>query len=705
MMNFHDGSSRPTGPWSEGPRPLVLPTNSAPCGYSGRELPPNASIHYLPDRRRSVRRAARRHREMEKYGIVPCHSSATSNTVSLHPHCEEVELYNQEEKVQELLKLARHANSIQKRVRSWLVRRQLQAVREEQARMQREQQREEELWWEMRKSRPVQLVCELEMIEPIASPIVAEEKARASRDSTLLSLAASEKTSISKEATSPAHMQQIASQQEELLQSPLVPFRTSDSFVEFPDGSHKPADDNADNNDNDYDGGAATRHARRATNRRSHNAPRRPTAHSRSPGSNSDDSSEDLLPLLGVGSRTPHDGQTSQLQVASRPSSGTSTASSCSMPGLSSFQRMARKLAKGQRANCGIDSPIRPAFSERAFSERAALSLRHVLERQREMICNGTAVEVHTNPTMSSPGISDSSGLLRAQYVECCKDWQVKPNSQALASFETACISFDCNGLVQASYDFGNAHLGDRGVTCVLHALALDQQCRAVSLRACSLYARSSVCIAVFLELHPRLKNLDLSQNGFSYEAGERLLNALQNRRRRSSSLPFLMEGQPGKRRNTIVELGGTALAWGHGGITVAPPAGNIWSCGDFRLQFAPSRYEALRGRLEETERITYNIRSGPRTPSLPQSQRQASKRCERTPSPDNSLPASGTSRASSVTTPTAPLVCRSNSDGGTDKKETLSTPSRRSSLPAVKPPKARPVGLLLPGASRSARF
>jgi len=279
----------------------------------------------------------------------------------------------------------------------------------------------------------------------------------------------------------------------------------------------------------------------------------------------------------------------------------------------------------------------------------------------------------------------------------------VKPNSRALISFKTARITFDRDGQVQALYDFGMAHLGDRGVACVLHALALDQLCTAVSLRACSLRAPSSASIAVFLELHPRLRHLDLSQNGFSYEAGELILDALQ--KRSNSSSPAFTKGQPDKLQPTTVHLGSTGLAWGHGGLTVAPPAGNLWALGDSRARFAPSSYEALRSRLEETNRITYNNSTGTRTPSPSRSHQRSSFSKERvhTPSPVKPLLAWGTSRAPTGTTSASPGRRKSSYHSGRHLKGKLFVPSSHS-LPAVKPPISHSGALLLPGVLRSAR-
>merc|ERR1712183_375037 len=139
------------------------------------------------------------------------------------------------------------------------------------------------------------------------------------------------------------------------------------------------------------------------------------------------------------------------------------------------------------------------------------------------------------------------------------------------------------------------AHMGDRGVVCVLHALATDERCAAVSLRACGLRSSSALAIATFAELHPRLCYMDLSHNSFSFEAGEAFLEALTRRSRGNSKDVDAEDGAhtlpPAKKPpRVILDIGGTALAWDRGGFTVGPPSGNMWAgLNDSRARFAPS--------------------------------------------------------------------------------------------------------------------
>merc|ERR1712046_502459 len=138
------------------------------------------------------------------------------------------------------------------------------------------------------------------------------------------------------------------------------------------------------------------------------------------------------------------------------------------------------------------------------------------------------------------------------------------------------------------SYDFTNAHLGDKGVICVLQALVDDWRCVKLSLRGCNLKSGSAQAVAAFLELQPHLTHADLSENFFSYEAGKEILEALV-RRSCGKSTDGLMVGLEGdKTGNALprlgkvtVDLGRTALAWDRGGVTVGPPCGTKWAASD----------------------------------------------------------------------------------------------------------------------------
>jgi len=209
----------------------------------------------------------------------------------------------------------------------------------------------------------------------------------------------------------------------------------------------------------------------------------------------------------------------------------------------------------------------------------------------------------------------------REKYMESCALWHVKPNSHVIAQLDLVKGSEATKWLDKVSYDFANAHLGDRGVLCVLRALAEDSRCNTICFRGCGLSGASAPAVAVFLELHPMLQHADLSHNSFSHEAGEHLLSALLRRLRGwtpseltgTSVFPEWNQGSlavdavlprlPG----VTVDLGGTALAWDRGGLTVGPPCGVMWAGhGVSRTRFAPSGYEKLRGRLDGTQRIVY---------------------------------------------------------------------------------------------------
>lgn len=191
---------------------------------------------------------------------------------------------------------------------------------------------------------------------------------------------------------------------------------------------------------------------------------------------------------------------------------------------------------------------------------------------------------------------------VRERYLLSCAFWHVKPNSQALRNIASAKVAdpLAAEGAPDTSYDFVRAHLGDRGVVCVLSALAHDPRCASVSLAECGLTGASAPVVACFLEYHPRVRECSLSKNGFSFEAGEVLLSALTRREQRGLE-------------KVSVDLGGTFLAWGRDGQTVGPPCGSLWATGAgsaTAAKFAPSSYETLRSKLDGTHRVTYGSRS-----------------------------------------------------------------------------------------------
>mmetsp|Transcript_77511 Transcript_77511/g.250909 ORF Transcript_77511/g.250909 Transcript_77511/m.250909 type:complete len:959 (+) Transcript_77511:177-3053(+) len=252
--------------------------------------------------------------------------------------------------------------------------------------------------------------------------------------------------------------------------------------------------------------------------------------------------------------------------------------------------------------------------------------------------------------------LSGVAQTVRERYVESCKHWQVKPNSLALSRIEATKVSSGADGLFETAYDFSMCHIGDRGAVCLLHALAYDAQCVSVSLASCGLRRACALTLGAFIELHPRLNNLDLQQNNLSFDSGESFLASLQHRLNssREQSLrnssreqalriavqpslgsstmmkhqfttkrQFTNSPRPPEHRGLRVNLGGTPLAWDRSGCTVGPPAGSLWAGkGETSARLAPSRYEALRQALDETARFTY-ARSDSRSPSPSSSPRK----------------------------------------------------------------------------------
>jgi len=166
----------------------------------------------------------------------------------------------------------------------------------------------------------------------------------------------------------------------------------------------------------------------------------------------------------------------------------------------------------------------------------------------------------------------------------------------------------------------GNANIGDRGLVCLLSALALDPFCAEISLRSCGLRGATVGAIACFIRLHPRLRVLDLADNQFSLEAGDQLLDAL-NARAEGPRAELLSTLPAVPRRDTPfldapqlaelnVDLGGTCLDWGAKG----PPCGTIWGAGaeshkgvgvDYRT-LGPEAYDRVRSKLGETRHVKY---------------------------------------------------------------------------------------------------
>lgn len=259
-------------------------------------------------------------------------------------------------------------------------------------------------------------------------------------------------------------------------------------------------------------------------------------------------------------------------------------------------------------------------------SDEASRALRRYFARQSNALHDG-------NP---QSGLQET---VRDKYLAYCTRWQAKPNSKVLANLEGAeqGVEMGSDGFLEVIYNFENAHLGDRGGVCLLHALAHDPRIVSLSLRGGCLRGGSASTIATFIELHPKLREIDLSNNNLSYEFGELLLEALDKRddamhlqqQRRSKSIPYVSPqsrtpslskrsrtcaGQTGTETKNIrlhevsVNLEGTWFTWASSsGRTVGPPCGNLWAgLQDTRAKLAPSGYEDLRERLDQTNLIKY---------------------------------------------------------------------------------------------------
>jgi hypothetical protein len=207
--------------------------------------------------------------------------------------------------------------------------------------------------------------------------------------------------------------------------------------------------------------------------------------------------------------------------------------------------------------------------------------------------------EVFGNTTASPPDkAQDIKDLVEKAYLDACSEWHVKPNSKAVTRIRNAKALFTDANVMRpfiTTYDFNGAHLGDRGVICVLLALAHDVCCSNVSLEKCGLHNASAPLIAEFLKLHPSLLQVDLFSNGFSFHAGQLFLRALAKRERPRGSLHDLAAA------TVCVNLGETALS------TTAPtgrPCGVLWGK---HGRFAPSEYGKLIDELKGTHRVRYD--------------------------------------------------------------------------------------------------
>lgn len=276
------------------------------------------------------------------------------------------------------------------------------------------------------------------------------------------------------------------------------------------------------------------------------------------------------------------------------------------------FERARKPVqVKSEAAGNRKESPKAPVSpSTQSPSELIRLAFQ---QKQARGAGGGEDFEALVNMTVRRELHVTGDGLHKL-YKKCCAQLHVKPNSKALERFNSAVHFKGADGKPQSYYDFANANLGDRGVVCVLYALAKDLSCAVLSLQSCGLRGGSLSAIATFLELHPRLMHLNLSKNNFSYDAGEALLTVLKrvNHRHGAEGGSVVLGGTsnagtqaPLVQRKVTLDLAGTGLAWGRGGPTVGPPEGLLWAdAGSHGSRFAPSSYEHLRARLDHTHHV-----------------------------------------------------------------------------------------------------
>lgn len=271
-------------------------------------------------------------------------------------------------------------------------------------------------------------------------------------------------------------------------------------------------------------------------------------------------------------------------------------------------------LGKQKAARVAVVAPPQPL--PLPWEEEAAFSLHEFFAKLKARLASGQRTALIQ---------SEIPGFVKERYLENCKARHVKPNSLALSRIDTLSVSAGDDSFFDTAYDFGACHLGDRGLVCLLHALAHDERCFSVSFASCTLRRASSPSLSVFMEFHPRLRFMDLQQNNLSFDCGEIILEALQRRAASSRENSKVTTQGAGRYSMTTVvpqqpqlkvNLGGTPLAWDRAGFTVGPPAGSLWAgTGANRGRLAPSSYEKLRVALDGTQRVSYQ-RSDSRSPS-----------------------------------------------------------------------------------------
>lgn len=340
----------------------------------------------------------------------------------------------------------------------------------------------------------------------------------------------------------------------------------------------------------------------------------------------------ELLPLLVLGGK---------LTSAVAPASAASTAKDCELVASPAAPPVGKTTSEKSSVRQAITSATPPSLPSPTndredweatnielstlrpvFSDQAALTLRNAMLRDIR----------HSNWSPAGKALLASKESIRNKYMMSCRYWHVKPNSLVLCRLAEPAVDDRSLGPRSVFYDFGGAHVGDRGVVCVLQALAEDAGCSRVSLRACGLHGASAPVLSAFLELHCGLRHMDLSSNGISFEAGEMILESLQRRSRGNSFVggDWFSPAKPASFRlpEATVDLGFTFLDPVHG-PTAGPPCGSYWadSSGNRlrgRLHVAPDDYERLGEQLDGTSKVQYGGTPRSRSPSRPPSPRDS---------------------------------------------------------------------------------
>lgn len=295
--------------------------------------------------------------------------------------------------------------------------------------------------------------------------------------------------------------------------------------------------------------------------------------------------------------------------------------------------QVGNKVEDDSYAGAGPESGAAADDHDSSPTEKEGLStLVAALDELPTSKTEGGAPKLTSPQATSEACVRSVLGRVLARFKDQCQKLRVKTNSKVLKGIEAARVvrlrreGHDRPGFT-TFYDFSHANLGDRGAVAALLGLAADPFLGFVSLRSCGLRNGSATAIAEFVKRHPSLLSMDLSENAFSYSAGQELLRALECRGQEADKFSL--------------NLHGNALAFDKAGS--GPPCGHL-TRNNPRNGSVTFMYEELRAHLDEAHgaaSVCYK-----RTPSHSPQPRQGSRRS----SPDKGRGSTPTASATKST-------------------------------------------------------